>query len=37
VSLYAGNGTIIDAPRPGKVVRYSTLDYMPYTGAKRPG
>jgi cell wall-associated NlpC family hydrolase len=37
VSLYAGNGTIIDAPRPGKVVRYSTLDYMPYTGARRPG
>jgi len=37
VSLYAGNGQIIDAPRPGKVVRYSSLDYMPYTGARRPG
>lgn len=37
VSLYAGNGTIIDSPRPGKVVRYSKLSYMPYAGAKRPG
>ena len=37
VSLYAGNGQIIDAPRPGKVVRYSSLDYMPYAGARRPG
>jgi cell wall-associated NlpC family hydrolase len=35
VSLYAGNGMIIDSPRPGKVVRYSKLDYMPYTGARR--
>ena len=37
VSLYSGNGQIIDAPRPGKVVRYASLDYMPYTGARRPG
>lgn len=37
VSLYAGNGMIIDAPRPGKVVRYSKVSYMPFAGAKRPG
>ena len=37
VALYAGNGTIIDAPRPGKVVQYTQLSYMPGAGAKRPG
>jgi cell wall-associated NlpC family hydrolase len=37
VGLYAGNGTIIHAPRPGKVVQYIKMSYMPYAGAKRPG
>ena len=36
VSLYAGSDQIIDAPRPGKVVRYSSLDYMQYTGLDAP-
>ena len=37
VSLYAGNGTILDAPRPGKTVRYLKMSYMPWAGARRPG
>jgi peptidoglycan DL-endopeptidase CwlO len=37
VGLYAGNGTMIDAPRPGKTVRYIKISYMPYAGARRPG
>jgi cell wall-associated NlpC family hydrolase len=37
VALYAGNGQIIHAPRPGKVVEYTSMSYMPYAGAKRPG
>ena len=37
VSMYVGNGMIIDAPRPGKTVRYLKMSYMPYTGARRPG
>jgi peptidoglycan DL-endopeptidase CwlO len=37
VSLYAGNGTVIHAPRPGKSVEYIKMSYMPYAGAKRPG
>jgi cell wall-associated NlpC family hydrolase len=37
VALYAGNGQIIHAPRPGKSVEYTSMSYMPYTGAKRPG
>ena len=37
VALYAGNGTILHAPRPGKVVEYTKMSYMPYAGAKRPG
>jgi peptidoglycan DL-endopeptidase CwlO len=37
VALYAGNGQIIHAPRPGKSVEYSSMSYMPYTGARRPG
>ncbi len=37
VSLYAGNGTILDAPRPGKTVRYLKMSYMPFTTARRPG
>ena len=37
VALYAGNGQIIHAPRPGKSVEYTSMSYMPYAGAKRPG
>jgi peptidoglycan DL-endopeptidase CwlO len=37
VGLYAGNGQIIHAPRPGKSVEYIKMSYMPYAGARRPG
>ena len=28
---------IIHAPRPGKVVEYTKMSYMPYAGSRRPG
>jgi cell wall-associated NlpC family hydrolase len=37
VGLYAGNGRVIHAPRPGKSVEYIKISYMPWAGAKRPG
>jgi peptidoglycan DL-endopeptidase CwlO len=37
VGLYAGNGQVIHAPRPGKSVEYIKMSYMPYAGACRPG
>ncbi len=37
VGIYAGNGMVIHAPRPGKNVEYSPISYMPYAGAVRPG
>jgi peptidoglycan DL-endopeptidase CwlO len=37
VGLYAGNGRVIHAPRPGKSVEYIKMSYMPYVGARRPG
>lgn len=37
VGLYAGNGLILHAPKPGDVVEYTDLDSMPYVGATRPG
>ena len=37
VGLYAGNGQIINAPRPGKSVSYAQISSMPYSGAVRPG
>jgi hypothetical protein len=36
VGLYAGNGKVIHAPRPGKKVSYIKMSYMPYAGARRP-
>lgn len=37
VGLYAGNGMVIHAPRPGKSVEYIQMKYMPFAGAVRPG
>jgi peptidoglycan DL-endopeptidase CwlO len=37
VALFAGNGQVIHAPRPGKSVEYIKMSYMPYAGARRPG
>jgi peptidoglycan DL-endopeptidase CwlO len=37
VGLYAGNGQVIHAPRPGKSVEYIKMSYMSYAGATRPG
>jgi peptidoglycan DL-endopeptidase CwlO len=37
VALYAGHGTVIHAPHPGKSVQYIKMSYMPYSGARRPG
>jgi len=37
VALYAGNGNVIHASRPGKPVHYLKMSYMPYQGARRPG
>ena len=37
VAIYAGNGKIIHAPRPGKVVQQVPIGYMPVAGAVRPG
>ena len=37
VGLYAGNGQVLHASRPGKPVGYIKMKYMPYAGAVRPG
>jgi peptidoglycan DL-endopeptidase CwlO len=37
VGIYAGNGEVIHAPRPGENVQYIKMSYMPYAGAARPG
>lgn len=37
VGLYAGNGMLLHAPRPGKSVEYIKMSYMPFSGARRPG
>jgi cell wall-associated NlpC family hydrolase len=36
VAIYAGNGNVIHASRPGKPVAYIKMKYMPYQGARRP-
>jgi cell wall-associated NlpC family hydrolase len=37
VGIYAGDGQIIHAPRPGKTVSYIKVSSMPWKGARRPG
>jgi cell wall-associated NlpC family hydrolase len=37
VAIYAGNGKVIHASRPGAPVAYIQMKYMPYQGARRPG
>jgi cell wall-associated NlpC family hydrolase len=37
VAIYAGNGKVIHASRPGKPVGYIKMAYMPYAGARRIG
>jgi hypothetical protein len=37
VGLYADNGKVLHAPRPGKKVSYIKMSHMPYRGARRPG
>lgn len=36
VAIYAGNGKVIHASRPGAPVGYIKMKYMPYQGARRP-
>ena len=35
VAIYAGNGTVIHASRPGKPVADIEMAYMPYAAARR--
>jgi cell wall-associated NlpC family hydrolase len=37
VGIYAGDGQIIHAPKPGKTVTYIKVSSMPWKGARRPG
>jgi cell wall-associated NlpC family hydrolase len=37
VGIYAGDGEVIHAPRPGEKVSYIKIKYMPWKGARRPG
>jgi cell wall-associated NlpC family hydrolase len=37
VGLYAGNGMVLHASKPGSPVGYLKMSYMPYAGARRPG
>ncbi|EST29451.1 hypothetical protein N566_22055 [Streptomycetaceae bacterium MP113-05] len=36
VGIYVGNGQMIHAPKPGDVVKYESVDYMPFHSAVRP-
>ncbi len=36
VAIYAGNGNVIHASRPGTPVQVLKMKYMPYQGARRP-
>jgi cell wall-associated NlpC family hydrolase len=37
VGLYVGNGMMIHAPTSNDVVKYASIDNMPFSGATRPG
>ena len=37
VGIYAGDGKIIHAPKPGEKVGYIKVSSMPWKGARRPG
>lgn len=37
VGIYAGDGKVLHAPRPGKKVGYIAVSAMPWKGARRPG
>jgi cell wall-associated NlpC family hydrolase len=37
VGIYAGDGEIVHAPRPGKKVTHIKVSAMPWKGARRPG
>jgi len=37
VAIYAGNGKVVHASRPGKPVNIGEMKYMPFAGARRPG
>lgn len=37
VGIYAGNGEVIHAPKPGSKVSYIKISSMPWKGARRPG
>jgi len=37
VGIYAGDGKIVHAPKPGKTVTYIKVSSMPWKGARRPG
>lgn len=36
VGIYVGNGRIIHAPKPGDVIQYAPMDWMPFHSAVRP-
>jgi cell wall-associated NlpC family hydrolase len=37
VGIYVGNGMMIHAPTDNDVVKYASIDNMPFSGASRPG
>ncbi|MFR9676270.1 NlpC/P60 family protein [Streptomyces sp. TR06-5] len=36
VGIYVGDGQMIHAPKPGDVIKYESIDYMPFHSAVRP-
>lgn len=36
VAIYAGNGKVVQASRPGRPINIGEMKYMPYQGARRP-
>jgi cell wall-associated NlpC family hydrolase len=36
VGIYVGHNTVLHAPHPGASVRYESMSYMPFAGARRP-